>query len=157
MNTGNTETPANVVVLKRATPQHRLGGIVLDTVLAVCTLLVGWCIWSLFLWNRGQTPGKQLLKMRAYDSKTVRPVKWLRMLKRQFLIPFGLLLIVSIINGFLSDAGYPDSVVLGIALWGYSIADALWIFKNGERRRLLDHMAGTVIVNEAGSTHPLAS
>ena len=59
MNEKN-ENPTSAVL---ATPQHRLGGYLVDQLLSVITLYVGWFIWSLFLWREGQTPGKRLVKI----------------------------------------------------------------------------------------------
>jgi hypothetical protein len=39
-------------------------------------LEIGWLIWSLIVWGQGQTPGKQILKMRVYDKTTSKPAKW---------------------------------------------------------------------------------
>ena len=52
---------------------HRLGGKAVDFALSLVTLNIGWLIWSLVVWGNGQTPGKQILKMRVYDKTTGKP------------------------------------------------------------------------------------
>ena len=44
-----------------ATPARRLGGNLLDVVILVLTLLIGWLIWFAIVAGRGQTPGKALV------------------------------------------------------------------------------------------------
>jgi len=44
-----------------ATPARRLGGSLLDGVLLVVTLVIGWFIWFAIVAPRGQTPGKSLV------------------------------------------------------------------------------------------------
>src|SRR5690242_60717 len=39
----------------------RLGAMLLDVLIAVVTLWIGWLVWSMFTWSAGQTPAKKLL------------------------------------------------------------------------------------------------
>lgn len=48
----------------------RLGAYLLDGVLSVVTLGMGWLIWSLVIWSKGQTPAKQLMGMRVVRTDT---------------------------------------------------------------------------------------
>src|SRR6476659_3326284 len=50
---------------------RRLGGYLLEGVLFVVTLIVGWLIWSIIVWGRGETPAKQLLGMRVGHRETL--------------------------------------------------------------------------------------
>jgi hypothetical protein len=45
-----------------ATPMARLGAHLLEAVLAVLTLGLGWLIWSFIVWSKGTTPAHQILK-----------------------------------------------------------------------------------------------
>jgi len=87
----------------KANPRHRLAGYVLDSILFGLTCGIGWIVWSLIIWSRGQTPGKQILKMRVYNKTTSAPARWGQMLVRQVLIlsviPTIGYLIISIKNG----------------------------------------------------------
>ena len=51
--------------MEYATPLRRIMARVLDTILFFLTLIIGYIIWWLIVLGRGQTPGKQLLGIRA--------------------------------------------------------------------------------------------
>lgn len=146
----------------KASIKHRLGGYFLDLALAILTLGVGWIIWSLFAWRNGQTPAKQILKMRVVAEESRENASWKHMAIRQLLIP----LTFAIPSWILNQVGDNSPVVTGefssdplggnglsnlADLISFSIAliDSLWIFKNGERKRVTDVWAKTIVVNEA--------
>jgi uncharacterized RDD family membrane protein YckC len=117
--------PAGVVL---SSPWRRLGGSLLDTLLALVTLFVGWLIWSLIVWNRGQTPAKQLLGMRTIDRRALRSAGWAKMLLRELPCKFVISLVASL-------------TVFGFILY-------FWLCWDGERQELWDKMAGTLVVND---------
>lgn len=137
-----------------ATPQHRLGGKAVDIAMYVVTFGIGWFIWSLVVWGQGQTPGKQIVKLRVYDKTTSKPAKWGHMAIRECLLPLAL-----------SLASIPVVLVLGVVpntyvslfaislgyLWFFAaqLVDALWIFKAGKRNRLVDVICKTDVLNES--------
>ena len=146
----------------KASIKHRLGGYFLDLALAILTLGVGWIIWSLFAWRNGQTPAKQILKMRVVAEESRTNATFKHMAIRQLLIP----LTFAIPSWILNQVGDNSPVVTGefssdplggnglsnlADLISFSIAliDSLWIFKNGERKRVTDVWAKTIVVNEA--------
>jgi uncharacterized RDD family membrane protein YckC len=144
----------------RASIQHRLGGNVLDLALlfsSFFTLFLGWTIWSLVLWGQGQTPAKQILKMRVYSIDTGKPATWGHMAVRQFLIPvaFSCLYIPIVVVALAVSVDSPDFAMRGMSLmgslayYGLLLTDALFIFKGDERARLTDRWARTYVVNEA--------
>jgi uncharacterized RDD family membrane protein YckC len=49
---------------------------ILDSLLVLITLWIGWLIWAIFAAGRAQTPAKQLLGMRVVDLATGRPLTW---------------------------------------------------------------------------------
>ena len=51
--------------MEYATPLRRIMAKVLDAILFFLTLIIGYIIWWLIVLGRGQTPGKQLLGIRA--------------------------------------------------------------------------------------------
>lgn len=59
---GESGLPANVTF---ASPWKRLAAYLLDAVLFVVTLYIGWLIWAAVIGGRGQTPGKKLLGLRV--------------------------------------------------------------------------------------------
>jgi uncharacterized RDD family membrane protein YckC len=62
-----------------ASPWLRFGAYVLDAVLQTVTLGIGWLIWAAFVVGKGQTPAKQLLRMRVVDANGHQPVGFARM------------------------------------------------------------------------------
>ncbi|MSZ66661.1 MAG: hypothetical protein F2711_03425, partial [Actinobacteria bacterium] len=77
-------------IYPKATVQHRLGGKAVDLAMYTVTFGIGWLIWSLIVWGQGQTPGKQILKLRVYDKTTGKPIKWGHMAIREFLLPLAI-------------------------------------------------------------------
>jgi len=128
--------------LRLATFQHRVGAFALDFALAFITLGIGWFIWSLIVWGKGQTPGKQILKIRVYAANTRRPATWGHMAIREFLLPLSIgigLFVLSILTfSILGTVGGIAWIVLEIA----------WYFTKGSRT-LRDHLVKTLVVNEA--------
>jgi uncharacterized RDD family membrane protein YckC len=118
-----------VAVPALTTPGRRLGQALLDGVLAVVTLGIGWFIWSLFIWRRGETPGMQILRMKVVRADTGQQATWGTMFVRELLAK-GLLM--SIISGIF----VPAAIVLDFML--------LWDRRNQE---LWDKIAGTVVVD----------
>lgn len=142
---------------KLATPQHRLGAAAVDAGLYIVTLGIGWAIWNLIMWGRGQTPGKQLLKIRVYGEVKNSPANWGHMLVRQSLLPGTLTLFLYIpsLIFYFGNSQYEFSAISSIAMLllvaaylAIVIIDIVWIF-GPRRRRLLDYLAKTYVVNEA--------
>ncbi len=82
--------------LRAATFLRRLSAYLLDIPLLIVTLGIGWLIWWLFTLANGQTPGKQLLGIRAVRDDG-RDLGWGLTFVREFVIK-GLL--VGIISNF---------------------------------------------------------
>jgi uncharacterized RDD family membrane protein YckC len=132
-----------------ASPQHRLGGYIVDQLLALVTLYVGWFIWSLIAWRSGQTPGKRLVKTRVYDTTTGKPASWKLMALRQIVVPLSVALFFELLIGINGAQNVGTGQIISLALFSTFALDFLWIFRGGERRRLLDHVCKTVVLNEA--------
>ena len=107
---------------------RRLGGALLEGVLFVVTLGVGWLIWLYIASQKSQTPAKQLLGMyilrRDGTPATVGRV-WLREIVFEIVVLGGA-------GWFL--AGLPGLI------------DAVWIFWDKDRQTLHDKMADTIVV-----------
>lgn len=112
-----------------SSPGRRLGQAILDGVLAFVTLGIGWIIWSLFIWRRGETPGMQILRMKVVKAETAQPATWGTMFLREFV---GKYLIMGVIGGIF----FPAALVLDCML--------LW---DGRNQELWDKVAGTVVVD----------
>ena len=65
---------------------RRLGSIVLEVVMMAVTLIVGWLIWSLIVYPRGQTPAKQLLSMRVVRLDVGKSPEFWRMALRELVL-----------------------------------------------------------------------
>jgi uncharacterized RDD family membrane protein YckC len=108
---------------------RRLGAYLLEALLVICTLLVGWIVWSLIVWRNGQTPAKQLLKMRVVHRDDLRAASWGRMFVREIPCKWAIGLVASL-------------TTVGYVLY-------FWLCWDGERQELWDKMTDTVVVNDA--------
>jgi uncharacterized RDD family membrane protein YckC len=123
-----TPQPAPVAVpVRLVSPGGRFGALLLDILLAVVTLGIGYLIWSLIVWSDGQTPAKQLLGHVVADAQTGAPADWGRMFMREFVIRFLLFGLIS-------------TITFGV----FAIVDACLVFGD-DRRTLHDKMAGTIV------------
>ncbi len=111
-----------------ADPWLRLGASLINGVLMIVTLFVGYLVWALVLWNEGTNPGKKMLGLAVVKADTGR------------LCTFGDMAVRNVVFGtlVLQTASF---FTLGLA-W---LVDALMIF--GDRRqRGIDKMSGTLVV-----------
>jgi len=109
---------------------RRLGGYLLEGVLFVVTLIVGWLIWSIIVWGRGETPAKQLLGMRVVHRETLTAAGRGRMFVRE--VPCKFLMWLIALATFLGNIFY------------------FWLLWDSERQELWDKMVDTVVVNDPG-------
>ena len=114
--------------LQTATPGRRLAGYLLDTLVQIVTLYVGWLIWFAIVAPRGQTPGRQMLGMylvREDGSRAGGGYTWLREI---------------VVEGVLF------SVVIGGITFGVGwLVAALWCTWDRERQCLWDKVASTYV------------
>jgi uncharacterized RDD family membrane protein YckC len=105
----------------------RFGAVLLDGLLILVTLWIGWFIWSLITWADGQTPGKKLLGHVVADAHTGQALDWGRMALREIFVK-GLV-------GWLLN-----TVTFSIYFW----IDSFMVF--GDRQRTLhDRMANSIV------------
>lgn len=116
-----------------ASPARRLGGYMLEPLLIVLTLVIGWFIWALVIFDQGQTPAKQLLGMRVVNLGTGTAAGFGRMLLREIVAK-------------------PVIGILGaIAVVG--ILANFWLVWDKDTQELWDKIVDTVVVNDsAGAT-----
>ena len=133
---------------------RRVAAYLLDILLFFATLIIGYVIWWLFTLSRGQTPGKQLVKIRVMRVDG-RPSDWSWTFIREFLVKFGLFTVIA------------DMVLFGVAsvlddLWAFwgrdlaytvlfglgSILDDIWAFWDKDRQTLHDKIMKTVVVDD---------
>jgi hypothetical protein len=109
-----------------ATVGRRIGSYFLAIPLAIVTLVIGYVIWGLIVWGRGQTPTQQVLGMRTWQPETRQHATWWRMVLRE------------VIGGF----------VTGILSFITEIASLVLMLTGRERKCLADHIASTVVLRD---------
>ena len=129
--------------MRYASFQHRLGALVLDAVLMGLTFGIGWLNWSLVIWGNGQTPAKQILKIRVYNAETGQVVSWGHMALREALLGwwFGL----GIASGLLSLVTFG---IGGLAFIAWYVVEIVFYFTK-DSRTLRDLWAKTAVINVA--------
>jgi len=141
----------------KASIQHRFGQYLLEGGLFLVTLGIGYCIWFLIILGQGQTPGKQVLKLRVYDTTTGSPARWGHMFIRElgllfalFIFAYGLPIVIGLqsFNEFASQ-GWSTFGIGEVIYYGVFLVDAFWIFKANDRKRLVDVICKTDVLNEA--------
>ncbi len=103
---------------------RRIGAWFLSIVLAIATLGIGYIIWGLIVWGRGQTPALQVLGMRCWRPESNRVAGWGWMALREVIgrIAEGILSIITLLTSF------------------------ILMCATKERKSLHDLIAGTVVV-----------
>ena len=112
--------------VRLSSPGKRFGAYLLEGVLIVVTLVLGWVIWSLIVWKDGQSPAKKILGMRVLKLQTSQRATWGTMFLRE--------IVGKIIGGFV--AGITFGIFYFMLLWD----------KN--RQELWDKIAGTIVVDD---------
>jgi len=120
--------------LPLATVGMRIWGAVLESILAVVTLGIGWFIWYLVVVGRGLTPARQILKLIVVDGNTRVPVEPGRAFVRGFFVYYLVFLVVGNLLS-ISVFGTPYLV---------SVLAGLLIFR-ASRQTLWDQITNTVI------------
>ena len=131
----------------KASLKHRLAQLFLEYGLFIVTLGVGYIVWFWISLGNGQTPGKQVLKLRVYNATNGKPAQWGHMFIRELGLYFAIG-IATLVPAFLL---YPGALLTVFDLIYYVVilADILWIFKGGKRQRLVYVICKTDVLNEA--------
>ena len=111
-------------------PWARLGAALIDLLLIIVTLIIGWLVWTLIVWSKGQTPGKQICGQRVVMKRTGRAATWGEMALRDFVIR-GLAI------------GIIGQLTCGI----FSLVATFMIFST-YHETLWDKWAGTLVVDD---------
>jgi uncharacterized RDD family membrane protein YckC len=109
-----------------ASHARRIGAYFLAVPLTVVTLGVGYIIWGLIVWGRGQTPTYQVLAMRCWRPETGRVAGWWWMALRE--------IVGSLLESLLGIFTQALSFILFLA--------------TRERRTLHDMVAGTIVLHD---------
>ncbi len=105
---------------------RRIGAFFLGIVLFLVTLGIGYAIWGLAVWSRGQTPALQVLRMRAYRPSTGRAAG------------FGWMALREVLGRLVEQAGGGLVALLSFVLF----------CSQKQHRALHDLIAGTVVLHE---------
>jgi|GEM_PF-805599 len=107
----------------------RFGEYLLTCLLVIVTLVIGYIIWDLILWEQGTTPAKKLLGMQVISTETRQPAT------------FGKMALRSIVGkGIVSGA-------LGAFTFGIGQLVAICLIFGSGRQALWDKIASTVVVD----------
>ena len=112
--------------LETATAGRRLGAYVLDSLIGLVTLGLGWLIWFAIVAPRGQSPGKQILGLYIMRSDATRAgggFTWVR----EFLVK-GILF---------------GGLIATVTLWIGWLLAALWLLWDRDRQCLWDKVTDT--------------
>ena len=122
-----------------ASRKRRLGAALLEVPLTMVTLVIGYLIWSLIVFARGQTPGKQLLKMRVVRLEERRTAHLGWMALRQILL-------ISLVGVLL------DLIITGLALV-WALVNGIVLLATNRRQALWDMMLKTVVIYDPGDLY----
>jgi len=100
--------------------------LLLDGLLAIVTLGIGWIIWSVILWQQGQSPAKSIMKMRVLKLDAGRAANMGDMVMR-VLVGMWVLSIVP--------------------LW-YVINGVVLLMDQDKYQCLWDKLAGTTVIDD---------
>lgn len=118
--------PPSQVAAPRSSAGRRFGAFLLEVLLSIVTLGIGWLIWSLIVWADGRTPAKALMGMRVVRSDTGEVASWGTMALREVV---GKWILGNLTFGV-------TTIVGGLMILGES-REAIW-----------DKIATTVVVDE---------
>ncbi|MCX6434907.1 MAG: RDD family protein [Actinobacteria bacterium] len=126
-----TTEPTNSSTISKeplASAGARLGSYLMEQLLSVVTLGIGWLIWSFVEWGKGTTPGHKVLNQYVVDEKTGETFGRGRMAIREIVIK-GLLCGLLFVMTF--------SV--------FFIVDSLMVVRD-DRRTIHDRISGSLVV-----------
>jgi uncharacterized RDD family membrane protein YckC len=119
------------VLVPLASPGKRFGVYLLDALLVIVTLVIGYLIWLMFTWQKGQTPGKSIAKLKYVNTSTGAVADWGKSALRDFVIRGLLVGVISSITFY-----------IGFLVMAFMIFD-----KDKNYQAGWDRIAGTVVVD----------
>lgn len=124
------EPPRYPAGVREAGAGLRLLAYLLEGVLVLITLLIGWLIWAAIISGSGQTPAKQLLKLRVIDAQDSRPLGFLRMFFMRGIV-----------------AGIVGSLAISVT-FGIIVLMPLWTKR---KQNIWDFLSGSVVVVDSNN------
>ena len=135
-------------------PARRFTAWVLEIVLISGTAYIGWFIWSLITWGKGQTPAQNLLRIISINEITGAPAKRPQMFIRYFLI-FASYWIAYFAVSNVAYAINPSGILLAtgiLIVLAVQLFDISGIVRRSDHRRLADVVSGLAV--KEMETHP---
>lgn len=123
-----------------ASQGRRLGAFVLDALLGVVTLGIGWLIWFLVIARRGQTPAKQILGLHIVRADGTAAGFWWTVL-REIVLKVGAFALLDFV------LGRADGTIAGYITLAVFVVAALWCVWDTYRQCLWDKVARTWVVH----------
>jgi hypothetical protein len=133
--------------LTPVSPTRRFTVWVLEIVLISGTAYIGWFIWSLVTWGKGQTPAQNLLRIISINETTGAPAKRPQMFIRFFLI-FTAYLIAYFVVSNLAYAVNPSGFLLAtgiLIVLAVQLFDISGIVRRSDHSRLADIVSGVLV------------
>ena len=128
-------------------PTRRFMAWVLELVLISGTAYIGWFIWSLITWGKGQTPAQNLLRIISINETTGAQAKRPQMFIRYFLI-FATYWIAYFAVSNIAYAINPSGILLAIGILivlAVQLFDISGIVRRSDHRRLADVVSGIAV------------
>ena len=128
-------------------PARRFTAWVLELVLITGTAYIGWFIWSLITWGKGQTPAQNLLRIISINQTTGAPAKRPQMFIRFFLI-FTAYWIAYFVVSNIAYAINPSGILLAtgiLIVLAVQLFDISGIVRTSDHRRLADLVSGIAV------------
>ena len=113
----------------------RFVALLFEIPLFIVTLGIGYIIWALFIYTQGQTPAKQLLKMRVVNVEKRRAASWWSMVAREWLLKGAILI----------GLNYITWGILGTMLF---LASGIMVLVHDQRHALWDKVLKTVVIDD---------
>ena len=107
-------------------PGGRIGAALLDGLLMIVTLWIGWFVWSIVLFKESTSPGKKILKMRIVDANTGAPASMQQMVMREIV----------------------GKMVLGWVTGVVTLASLVMLWVAPRRQAVWDYLGTTVVVHD---------
>ena len=119
-STGVVTLPEGVTLTSKSS---RMLCALLEVVLAVITLGIGYFFWSFFTYRTGQTPGKKLMGIRVVSLNDGKALPFWMTLLREWIVK-----------------GFIGSITFGVAY--------LWVLFDPKNQSLYDKVLNTVVVDD---------
>lgn len=102
----------------------------LDSLLALVTLYIGWLIWSIIIWKDGVSPAKQMMGMRCVSLETGRAAD----------------------RGTMAVRELVGKWILGTVTFGITTIVSCFMILGADRQGIWDKIAKTTVVDDPNGT-----